>query len=414
MKIIATQQQRWLLIFTTLAVTFVAWAADKPTCAVMTFQPLSGVNEGQARLVSERIFNEIGKADKYRMIERAQAEQVLKENQVALSATDTSGAIEVGKILAAQHIVIGSVGKIGNLFTINSRLVSVESGYVEAMATTDHEGRLEDLLRVAAVNNARQLLGLSVDAAILSTVATVETGGATTGAVRSAAAKPGQPLTVDLGQGILLELIWIPDGDLVVLNEGSRSARRIIPMQGFWLGKYEVTQEQWTALAGTNPSRFKGPKRPVENISFQDAGEFCRKLETICNAQNMSKDGAPLKVRLPAATEWEYACWAGATTTYNTGNNLPDLAQGAWYTDNSGDATHTVGEKKPNCWGIYDMQGNVWEWCDSPIQSWGRQYLVKGASYDDRASSFKRQYSDDHRSGYTCANLGFRVVVAGF
>lgn len=414
MNILATQRQGWLLFPTLLAVTLAAWATDKPTCAVMTFQSLSGVNEGQARLVSERIFSEIGKTDKYRMIERAQAEQVLKENQVALSATDTSGAIEVGKILAAQHIIIGSVGKIGNLFTINSRLVSVESGYVEAMATTDHEGRLEDLLRVAAVNNARQLLGLPVDAAMLSTVATVETVDAATGTVRSAAAKPLQPLTIDLGQGILIELVWVPDGDLVVINEGSRSARRIIPIQGFWIGKYEVTQEQWTALMGNNPSNFKGPKHPVENVSFKDAGEFCHKLEAICNAKNLPKEGAPLKARLPAATEWEYACWAGATTTYNTGDNLPDIAQGAWYTDNSGNTTHPVGEKKPNNWGLYDMHGNVWEWCDNPIQSWGKQYLVKGGSYEDRPSSFVHLFNDDHRGGYTSDNLGFRVVVAGF
>ncbi|MFA5042697.1 MAG: SUMF1/EgtB/PvdO family nonheme iron enzyme [Kiritimatiellia bacterium] len=414
MKIFTTQRQRWLLFPALLTATLAAWAADKPTCAVMTFQPLSGVNEGQARLVSERIFSEIGKTDKYRMIERAQAEQVLKENQVALSATDTSGAIEVGKILAAQHIVIGSVGKIGDLFTINSRLVSVESGYVEAMATTDHEGRLEDLLRVAAVNNARQLLGLSVDAAILTTVATAGTGGAATGAVQSAAAKPGQPLTIDLGQGILLELVWVPDGDLVVLNEGSRSARRIIPIQGFWLGKYEVTQEQWTTLSGNNPSRFKGPKHPVENVSFRDAAEFCHRLEAVCNAKNRSKEGAPLTVRLPAATEWEYACWAGAATKYNTGNNLPDLAQAAWYADNSGDTTHPVGEKKSNSWGIYDMHGNVWEWCDTPIQSWGKQYLVRGGSYEDAPSHFAHQYSDDHHGGYTSDDLGFRVVVAGF
>ncbi|MBU4198756.1 MAG: SUMF1/EgtB/PvdO family nonheme iron enzyme [Verrucomicrobia bacterium] len=404
----------WLLVPTILAVALSAWAADNPTCAVMTFQALSGVNEGQARLVSERIFSEIGSSDKYRMIERDQAEKVLKENQMALIATDTSGAIEAGKILAAQHIVIGSVGKMGNLFTINSRLVSVESGYVKATATTDHEGRIEDLLRVAAVNNARQILGLPVNADVLSSVATAKTNGAATGAGKSAAAQSGQPLSISLGQGIRLELVWIPDGNLAVLKAGSRSARRIIPMQGFWLGKYEVTQEQWTSLMGNNPSNFKGPKHPVDNVSFNDVYKFCRKLEAICNAENLPVGALPLKVRLPVATEWDYACWAGATTEYNTGDGVLNLAQAAWYANNSSDTTHPVGEKKPNRWGLYDMHGNVWEWCDNQIQSWGKQYLVKGGSYDDRASHFALQYSDDHRSGYTSDNLGFRVVAAGF
>jgi formylglycine-generating enzyme required for sulfatase activity len=119
-------------------------------------------------------------------------------------------------------------------------------------------------------------------------------------------------------------------------------------------------------------------------------------------------------VRLPAATEWEYACWAQVNTTYNTGNNLIDLGQAAWFADNSGKTTHPVGAKNPNRWGLFDMHGNVWEWCDNPIESWGRQYVVKGASFEDDAEDFKRQSSDDHRSGYTSGNLGFRVVVATF
>lgn len=398
-----------------MALAFSARAADQPTCAVMTFQALGGVNESQARLVSERIFGELGHSGKYRMIERDQAEKVLKENQMALVATDTSGAIEAGKILAAQHIVIGSVGKIGNLYTINSRLVSVESGFVEAMAATDHEGRLEDLLRVAAVNNVRQILGLPVEAAVVASGPPDGTNAAAQGAaVPSAVAKPGQPLSIDLGSGVQLELVWIPDGNLTVTTEGSRALRRVIPIQGFWLGKYEVTQEQWTTLMGKNPAAHAAPKHPVENVSFSEAAAFCQKLEAIVNAKHPAKEGPPFKARLPAATEWEYACWALATTTYNTGDTLIDLAQAAWFADNSGGQSHPVGGKKPNRWGLYDMHGNVWEWCSDPIQSWGRQYLIKGASYEDGASSFKRQASDDHRSSYTSDSLGFRVVVAGF
>jgi formylglycine-generating enzyme required for sulfatase activity len=391
-----------------------AQSAEKPTCAVMTFQPLVGVSEGEARLVSERIFGEISRCDKFRMIERDQAEKVLKENQVALIATDTSGAIEAGKILAAQRIVIGSIGKIGKLYTINSRLVSVESGYVEASSTTDHEGRLEDLLRVAVVNNARQLLGLPVETTGPVTTEPTATNKPAAGPLPPATAKPGQPMVVDLGAGVQLELVWIPDGNLTMVTEGSRPTRRIIPIQGFWLGKYEVTQEQWIALMGKNPSEHQAPKHPVDNVSFKDALDFCRKLEAICNAANRGTDRPAFKVRLPAATEWEYACWAQVNTTYNTGNNLIDLGQAAWFADNSGKTTHPVGAKNPNRWGLFDMHGNVWEWCDNPIESWGRQYVVKGASFEDDAEDFKRQSSDDHRSGYTSGNLGFRVVVATF
>jgi len=388
-------------------------AADKPTCAVMTFQPLSGVTEGQARLVSERMFNEIGKADRFRMIERGQAEQVLKENQIAVVCADTSSAIEAGKILAAQRIVIGNVGKIGELYTIHSRLVSVESGVVETMATIDHEGRLEDLLRIAAVNTARQLLGLplisgpefSRPPAPLTNEATLM------GAAVSnlPLAKPGKAFALDLGNGVKLDLAWIPDGELVSTSDGS-TTRRIIPIQGFWMGATEVTQEQWQEIMGNNPSRFNHPRNPVENATWQEANDFCRKVEAIGNAR--STNSAPIKVRLPTSTEWEYACWAGVNTPYNTGNTVVEFSQAAWFADNSTGRTHPVAGKNPNRWGLYDMHGNVWEWCDNPIQSWGKQYLIKGGSYEDSLSDFKRQQSDDRRPSCKSETLGFRVLVA--
>jgi len=115
----------------------------------------------------------------------------------------------------------------------------------------------------------------------------------------------------------------------------------------FYLGETEVTQAQWKKVMGSNPSHRKGDDLPVENVSWNDAVEFCRKAG----------------YRLPTEAEWEYACRTGSTTRFSFGDADGRLDEYAWYGGNSGGRTHPVGQKKPNAWGFRDMHGNVWEWC---------------------------------------------------
>ena len=116
----------------------------------------------------------------------------------------------------------------------------------------------------------------------------------------------------------------------------------------FGLGRFEVTQQEWTSIMGVNPSHFEGTNRPVENVSWYDVQSFMAKL-------NGRGDG--YKYRLPTEAEWEYAARAGST-----GSRYGDLNDIAWYYYNAGNQTHPVGQKQPNAWGLYDMIGNVWEW----------------------------------------------------
>jgi formylglycine-generating enzyme required for sulfatase activity len=143
----------------------------------------------------------------------------------------------------------------------------------------------------------------------------------------------------------------------------------------FYLGVYEVTQQEWTAVMGNNTFEFKGDNNPVNTISWEDVQEFIKRLN--------QKEGHSL-YRLPTEAEWEYAARAGTTSAYFFGNNKSKLGDYAWYKDNAGYETHPVGKKRPNAWGLYDTLGNVWEL----TQDWlGETYYANSPSLDPTGPS---------------------------
>jgi formylglycine-generating enzyme required for sulfatase activity len=174
----------------------------------------------------------------------------------------------------------------------------------------------------------------------------------------------GDVVTNSLG----MRLVWIPPGEFLMGSPTNEEGRyddegprhRVTLTKGFYLGVHEVTQRQWRTVMGDNPSHFKGDDLPVESISWEEAVEFCRKLST--------KEG--VEYRLPTEAQWEYACRAGTTSRYNFGDSEVSLGEYAWYGGNSDGRTHPVGQKKANAFGLYDMHGNVWEWC----QDWFGSY----------------------------------------
>ena len=184
-------------------------------------------------------------------------------------------------------------------------------------------------------------------------------------------------------------------------------------------GVHEVTQAQYKAVMNSNPSKFKGDSNPVENVRWEDIAEFCRRLS------NLPQEKAAGNVyRLPTLDEWEYACRAGADLKNRFDDHSLDLATYAWFLDNAEGVTHPVGTKEANAWGLYDMYGNVWEWCNVLDQEEGEPLegpttsgltnvtgtMCLGGSWASGSGLCKTGVSQKGRPNYQDDRWGFRVV----
>jgi serine/threonine-protein kinase len=181
---------------------------------------------------------------------------------------------------------------------------------------------------------------------------------------------------VETTNSIGMKLVLIPPGEFT-MGEGG-DAHKVRITRPFYLGKYEVTQEEWEALmVGNNPSQFKGPRNPVESVSWEDCQAFLKKLGQKCGAAEGS-------YRLPTEAQWEHACRAGSPGGWCFGDSESQLADYAWYRENSNGTTHPVGQKKPNAWGLFDMHGNAHEWC---ADWYDRNYYKVSPEVDPPGSS---------------------------
>jgi len=240
--------------------------------------------------------------------------------------------------------------------------------------------------------------------------------------------------TEEVGKGVLLEMVSIAGGTFTMgspktENErnSNESPQHQVTVQPFYMGKYPVTQAQWEAVMGNKPSHFKGKNRPVENVSWDDANEFCQRLS--------KKTGK--SYRLPSEAQWEYACRAGTTTPFYFGETMTtDLAN---YDGNSTygsgpkgeyrQQTTEVGKFPPNSFGLYDMHGNVWEWCADP---WHTNYddaptdgsiwteggedpsrLLRGGSWYNYPINCRCVHRNLNTSDSRNSLFGFRLVVFG-
>jgi formylglycine-generating enzyme required for sulfatase activity len=223
-----------------------------------------------------------------------------------------------------------------------------------------------------------------------------------------------------------MEFVKIPAGTFMMGSVASYSktshadespAHQVTISKPFYMGKFEVTQEQWSAVMGDTPSHLHGVGHPVESVTWEDAQVFIQKLN--------EKEGGN-KYRLPTEAEWEYAARAGTKTLYFWGNNPAVLDQYAWFGENSERGTHSVGEKKPNPWGLYDIYGNVFEW----VEDWyyygykagavidptgpdeGSLRVFRGGSWSSTAGICRSAYRYCNAPASRYFNLGFRLAFS--
>ena len=185
-----------------------------------------------------------------------------------------------------------------------------------------------------------------------------------------------------------------------------------IPGKNFKMGKYEVTQPQWLVVMGENPSRFKGAGRPVECVSWNDCKKFLEKLNAMPEVR-----ASGLTFRLPSEEEWKYACRAGGTGDFCRLADGSEITSGtldkvAWYKANSGEMTHSVGRKMPNAFGLYDMHGNVWEWCEDLCRVGGSGRVFRGGGWGIFYGSCTAGYLNCYDPGRSSSRLGFRLAAS--
>jgi len=230
-----------------------------------------------------------------------------------------------------------------------------------------------------------------------------------------AAPRPGHVIANALG----MKLAYCPPGEFVMgspfdeaRRENDEARHRVRIGRGFYLGVTEVTQAQWRAVTGRPRGEPKGDDLPVNKVSWSRAVAFCRTLG--------EKDGRAY--RLPTEAEWEYACRAAAASAYAGTGRLDEMG---WHMDNSGDEPHPVARKKPNAWGLYDMHGNVAEWCadfygrDCPTgpvtdpagPPEGKARVVRGGSFGHFARACRSAARASYNPAYGLDRVGLRVVM---
>jgi formylglycine-generating enzyme required for sulfatase activity len=231
-----------------------------------------------------------------------------------------------------------------------------------------------------------------------------------------------------------MKLVLIPKGTFMMGSPETEKGRQenetqheVTISKDYYLGVHEVTQAQYETVMGKNPSHFQGAKvgnenadLPVENVSWDDAVEFCKKLSDLPEEKKAGR-----VYRLPTEAQWENACRAGSKTAYLFGDEEGLLPEYGWFNRNSSNRTHTVGLLEPNAWGLYDMHGNVWEWCSDWYGEYpkgavrnptgpkvGSDRVCRGGSWDFEAANCRSAFRNWNYPSLRLDYYGLRVALS--
>lgn len=360
------------------------------------------------------ISNQVG----YQAFTRTDIDQLMKEYGFQNSGmVSDSQRTRLGEMSGADYICVSTLTKSDTEFYLEAYLIDVETGEISNPATQYgilEGGTYANLFQICQ-DLAHELIGY------------VDSSGGSHTNVPTRHSRPksqnADVITINVGN-VSFDMIKVEAGSFIMgctseqgddCYDDEKPYHRVTISSDYYIGKFEVTQELWEAVMGTNPSDSKAFDLPVESVSWNDAQEFCAELSRMTGR----------RFRLPTEAEWEYAARGGKKSTnvkYSGSSNVDDVA---WYTDNSGSQTHPVGKLLPNELGIYDMSGNVWEWCQDWFGNYGSASqtdpigpvsgsarVLRGGGWRDLVGLFCRvSFRDSYDPDYGLNRYGFRIVL---
>ena len=357
-------------------------------------------------ILGDQLVAGFAKSGKYIAVERTNAflKQLQKETgyQQSGAVDDNEQIAELGKRFGVQYVCVAKTIAWGGVYFISTRLVNVETAEVPTMYNAENKvmNNSSDVLKVTQ-EIANKLVGVS-------TSANGQNG--------------AQMITITAGN-VSFDMIKVEAGTFTMGCTSEQGGdcygdespyHRVTISSDYYIGKFEVTQELYQAVMGTNPSNWKAYDRPVEMVSWNDAMEFCAELSRMTGR----------RFTLPTEAEWEYAARGGKKSTNAKYSGSSSVANVAWYDGNSGRQTHPVGKLRPNELGIYDMSGNVWEWCLDWYGSYssasqtdpmgpgsGSIRVLRGGSWHNGAKGCRVSYRNGNTPGSRPYDSGFRVVL---
>ena len=371
----------------------------------------------EKNMVRGELRKAIANHEGYEAFTRTDIDQMMKEHGFQRSGYVSDEQIkELGVMSGADYICVSTLTKSNDEFYLEAYLINVESAQIFNPASQYGElagGKLANMFPTCQALAQELIGGIQPNAGYKSSTPSLP---------NRPSAKSADVITITVG-GVSFDMIKVEAGSFTMgctseqgsdCDSGESPYHRVTISQDYYIGKFEVTQELWEAVMGNNPSNWKAFDRPVEQVSWNDAQEFCAELSRMTGK----------RFRLPTEAEWEYAARGGKKSTNAKYSGSSSISNVAWYDGNSGSQTHPVGVLRPNELGIYDMSGNVWEWCQDWLGSYssasqtdpqgpssGSGRVLRGGSWFDGAGDCRVSRRLYDFPVCRDSSLGFRLCL---
>jgi formylglycine-generating enzyme required for sulfatase activity/serine/threonine protein kinase len=402
-----------------------ALAKMRPWAAVADFTLDKSV---EAKLTGSAVAVKLEQAlgQKYRLVTRNQVKKALRELRFQSSdLADKSKAKQFGKLVGAEYLISGSVIQLGREITVACQIFNIETGAIRQTAEVS-ASNVNDFNYM--IRDAAKILGMS-NVEKIKYVEKLNSSKQTSGGKYPQISQDNPSNEKDrIIPNLGMKLVYVAPGSFIMgSNDGQKDEKpmhKVTIINGYWIGKHEVTQNEYQSIMISNPSNFKGSNKPVEQVSWNEAVKFCKKLTASERAAGRLPSGC--EYRLPTEAEWEFAARGGTKSRGYKYSGSDSIDSVAWYGSNSDKKTHEIGTKSGNELGIYDMSGNVWEWCND----WHGKYSSSGATdprgassgsgrvsrggswYDNSAGHCRSADRNGDGPSYRDFRIGFRIVLA--